>query len=72
VEQVVALFLENTPAILDELRDAVTRGDLDAVRRCAHTIKGTSATLGARALSEKCERLEELARAGELRSMATR
>jgi signal transduction histidine kinase/DNA-binding response OmpR family regulator/HPt (histidine-containing phosphotransfer) domain-containing protein len=66
LEQVVALFLEKTPAILAELRDAVARGDPDAVRRGAHTIKGTSATLGARDLSEKCRRLEEQARLGEV------
>ncbi|HJU87202.1 MAG TPA: response regulator [Gemmatimonadota bacterium] len=66
VEQVVGLFLEKMPAILAELRDAVTRGDLEGVRRSAHTIKGTSATLGARDLSEKCGRLEERARAGEV------
>jgi CheY-like chemotaxis protein len=70
VEQIVALFLEKTPPILAELRDAVTRGDLDAVRRSAHTIKGTSATLGARALSEKCKRLEEQARTGEVADAA--
>ena len=70
VEQIVGLFLEKTPPILAELRDAVTRGDLDAVRRSAHTIKGTSATLGARALSEKCKRLEEQARTGEVADAA--
>ncbi|HET6361756.1 MAG TPA: response regulator [Gemmatimonadota bacterium] len=64
VDQIVAVFLEKTPGILAELRDAVTRGDLEAVRRSAHTIKGTSATLGARALAETCGRLEEHARAG--------
>jgi CheY-like chemotaxis protein len=64
VNEIMALFLEKTPAILAELRDAVARGDLDAIRRSAHTIKGTSATLGARALSEKCKQLEEQARGG--------
>src|SRR5688572_8417984 len=67
---IIALFLEKTPALLAELRDAVTRGDLDGVRRSAHTIKGTSATLGVRALSEKCRRLEERARAGDLQEAA--
>ncbi|HET7693680.1 MAG TPA: response regulator [Gemmatimonadota bacterium] len=67
---IIALFLEKTPALVADLRDAVTRGDLDAVRRSAHTIKGTSATLGVRALSEKCRRLEEQARAGDLHDAA--
>jgi HPt (histidine-containing phosphotransfer) domain-containing protein len=48
----------------------VTRGDLDVVRRSAHTLKGTSATLGARALSEECKRLEEQARTSAVRDAA--
>ncbi len=70
LNEIISLFLEKTPALLAELRDAVTRGDLDAVRRSAHMIKGTSATLGARALSESCKRLEEQARAGDLHETA--
>ena len=66
VNQIIALFLQKAPTILAELRDAVTRGDLDAIRRSAHTIKGTGATLGARALSERCKQLEEQAQGGEV------
>ena len=70
VNQIIALFLEKAPTILAELRDAVTRGDLEGIRRGSHTIKGTGATLGARALSERCKQLEEQAQGGEVRDAA--
>ena len=70
VDQIIALFLENSPSILAEVRDALSRGDLEGVRRGAHTLKGTSATLGVRVVSEKCARLERQAQAGELRDAA--
>jgi signal transduction histidine kinase/DNA-binding NarL/FixJ family response regulator len=39
--ELVELFEEDGPALLNELRDAVARQDSPAVARAAHTIKGT-------------------------------
>jgi HPt (histidine-containing phosphotransfer) domain-containing protein len=64
VRDVIATFLEKTPAILAELRDAAARADPEGVRRSAHTIKGTSATLGARHLAERSAEIERLGQAG--------
>jgi HPt (histidine-containing phosphotransfer) domain-containing protein len=61
---VIATFLEKTPAILAELRDAAARADPEGMRRSAHTIKGTSATLGARHLAERSAEIERLGQAG--------
>jgi len=61
---VIGEFLNATPSMLAQLRDAAARADTAAVRALAHTLKGTSATLGALALSEQCAELEELARTG--------
>ncbi len=66
LRQVIAAFLERAPSTLAELRDAAARGDTPAVLAAAHAMKGTSATLGARALSERCAELERLARAGSV------
>jgi len=66
LRQVVAAFLERAPSTLAELRDAAARGDTPAVLAAAHAMKGTSATLGARTLSERCAELERLARAGSV------
>ncbi|MGH7365076.1 MAG: response regulator [Candidatus Rokuibacteriota bacterium] len=66
VREVIAVFLERTPSMLATLRDAAVRGDAVALRTSAHTLKGTSATLGALALSERCAELERQSRAGDI------
>jgi signal transduction histidine kinase/CheY-like chemotaxis protein/HPt (histidine-containing phosphotransfer) domain-containing protein len=72
LHDVILTFLENTPAALAALRDATVRGDAEAIRRAAHTIKGTSAMLGARSLSEQCAELERLGRSGLVPDPANR
>src|SRR3989442_12959277 len=72
LRQVIAAFLERVPSMLAELRDAAARGDTPAVLAVAHTMKGTSATLGARALSERCAEIERLARAGGMPGVVAR
>ncbi|PWU24574.1 MAG: hypothetical protein C5B48_05680, partial [Candidatus Rokuibacteriota bacterium] len=61
---VISTFLARTPVVLATLRAAAGRADADGMRQAAHTIKGTSATLGARELAGQCEELERLARTG--------
>ncbi len=66
VRQVVTAFLDRLPLVLGQLGEAVAREDQAAVLAAAHSLKGTSATLGALALSEQCAELERAARAGRL------
>jgi HPt (histidine-containing phosphotransfer) domain-containing protein len=68
-EFVVALldtFAEEAPAMLEELRRALTAADGETARRAAHTLKSNAATFGARGLAELCAELEGRARAGDL------
>jgi CheY-like chemotaxis protein len=58
VERVVDAFVRTTPALLDELRDAVARGDEDATRKLAHKLRGSSETIGAVGLSVLARALE--------------
>jgi signal transduction histidine kinase/DNA-binding response OmpR family regulator/HPt (histidine-containing phosphotransfer) domain-containing protein len=69
VRQVVKAFLDRVPLALAQLRDAAAREDQAAILAAAHSLKGTSATLGALVLSEQCAKLERLARAGRLREV---
>lgn len=55
---------------LPALERAVAGGDLDAAKRLAHTIKGASATLGARRLAEACAQLEAAATEAPSRASA--
>lgn len=45
---------------IDAMRRAVAKGDLDALRRAAHTIKGTSEQLGAVHMGRVCRQMEQL------------
>ena len=53
-------FLEEAPAMLDELRQALAIQDADRFRRAAHSLKSNSNTFGALALGA-CARELELA-----------
>jgi CheY-like chemotaxis protein/HPt (histidine-containing phosphotransfer) domain-containing protein len=72
LHQVLTAFVDRAPVVLADLEDAAARGDREALAAAAHTFKGTSATLGARALSEQCAELERLARAGSLEDLPAR
>ncbi len=62
VADLVETFLADAPALLASLR----AGDVDEVRRAAHTLKSNGATFGATRLAELSRELEELARTGDL------
>ncbi len=47
-------YLDTTPRMLAELRDALTAGRHEDARRIAHTLKSSSKSLGALRLSELC------------------
>lgn len=59
-------FLEEAPKRLAGLSVAVDRGDKEALAKAAHSLKGSSATLGARELSGMCAGLEECGKAGRM------
>lgn len=68
----IQTFIQDSSLRLTELHDAYGRGDADAVRKAAHSLKGASANLGLVVLAEECRRLEEAAREGRLDGGAAR
>ncbi len=66
VRKVIAEFLSSSPSLIAKLREAAARGDRSAIRALAHNLKGTSATLGAVALSHGCAELEDLSTSGSV------
>jgi HPt (histidine-containing phosphotransfer) domain-containing protein len=50
VKELVQTFLEEAPAMLKELRDAIDSGNADDFRRAAHSLKSNSLTFGAHTL----------------------
>lgn len=58
VRELVDTFLEEAPAMLADLRDALARGDADRFRRAAHSLKSNGNTFGALALGILARDLE--------------
>jgi len=65
LREVAGLFFEDTPRLLAEVRNAITRGDGNALERSAHTLKGSVGNFGARVASEAAHRLEQMGRQGD-------
>jgi HPt (histidine-containing phosphotransfer) domain-containing protein len=66
LREIIGIFLEDFPRMLEDLERALGAGDADAVRRAAHTLKGSVAVLGATALAAVAKDAEDHARAGDL------
>ncbi len=60
----IQTFLQDTPKLLTDMQQALKIGDLDGLYRAAHSLKASSATFGAGAITDQCETLEELGSAG--------
>jgi HPt (histidine-containing phosphotransfer) domain-containing protein len=58
VNELVDTFLAEAPKMLDDLRDALARGDADRFRRGAHSLKSNSNTFGALTLGAMAKELE--------------
>jgi HPt (histidine-containing phosphotransfer) domain-containing protein len=51
---------------LQEVEEALQKGDASAIERAAHTLKGDSGSMGAREMSGLCAQLEEVSASGDL------
>ena len=66
LSRVIRLYLENSPGLVSGMREALTSQDADKMRTCAHTLKSSSANLGAETLASLCKDLESMGRDGRL------
>jgi len=72
LSRVVGRYLEETPKLLRTLEDAAAHRDTDAIHRTAHSLKSSSAILGARRVAELCGVLEADSAAGEVEDAPAR
>ncbi|MCO7463195.1 MULTISPECIES: ATP-binding protein [Stenotrophomonas] len=68
--QIVAVFLEDAPAMVRQLQQAAQNGDEPRLQALAHTLKSSSANVGVLSLSAVAQRIEHEARAGSLQRPA--
>ena len=69
LEEMIELFREESPRLMQEIEAAIARRDAVALRLAAHTLKGAAQVIGGQALGAAAQRLEALARAGEFESV---
>jgi CheY-like chemotaxis protein len=68
--EVVRIFLEDIPGHLAGLRRAIREGDLEAIERIGHSLKGEMAYLGVSSLQDKARELESMGKESELGNAA--
>ncbi|CAA9490871.1 MAG: diguanylate cyclase/phosphodiesterase (GGDEF & EAL domains) with PAS/PAC sensor(s) [uncultured Rubrobacteraceae bacterium] len=64
--ELVELYLEQAPAQLEALREAIEAGDAASVKGTAHALKGSSGNMGALRMATICAELEETGSAEKL------
>jgi HPt (histidine-containing phosphotransfer) domain-containing protein len=70
--ELIGSFLDSTPQLLSDLQQALQQENVAEVGRKAHTLKSSSAVLGAATLSALCREVEHIAKAGTLEGAAER
>ncbi|MFT3831094.1 MAG: Hpt domain-containing protein [Opitutaceae bacterium] len=66
VAEIVQMFREDTPPNLEELAACATRRDPERLAKLAHGLKGSAANFGARHFRTLAERIEAMAKSGDL------
>ena len=59
--RIVNMYMEKSPELISAIKEGVAANDCDKVKMAAHTLKSSSAYVGASALAEVCNRIESKA-----------
>jgi len=70
IKELVGIYLDDSPRLLARLRQAITDEDLQAATLAAHTLKSSSAHMGATRLSALCAELEAFGQTGTMEGVA--
>ena len=65
LDRVLAAFETSTARLLPQLRQARAQADAQTVKQVAHTLRSSSASLGAMKLSRLCAEIETMIRDGQ-------
>ena len=71
LEEVIQIFLTETPLKLAKLREAIAQSSPDTMEKTAHSLKGELGYLGITAASQRARELEEMGRKNELENAAS-
>src|SRR5512143_2995392 len=68
----IDVFLNDSPELIQQMRSGLATGDVELVRRAAHSLKSNSATFGANRLADVARELEMVAKNGTLASAGSK
>lgn len=71
LHKVITMYFQSSADLLKKIREAVASGDGPTVHRAAHTLKSSSANLGAFGLADLCKKMELLGKANTLQDAGT-
>ena len=60
--ELIGIYLSDAPQHLETMKEAISLGDADSLKLASHTLKSSSANLGALSFSEVCKELEQMGR----------
>lgn len=66
LREIAVLFQQECPLALENLREAIARGDGTAAGHAAHGLKGSAANFGAGPAVDAAVAIEQLARSGRM------
>ena len=59
IVELIDLYLEDAPQWVEAIRAAVAQADAASIKRAAHTLKGSSGSVGVRQVAEICKLFEQ-------------
>jgi HPt (histidine-containing phosphotransfer) domain-containing protein len=66
IPELIRAYLDETPGLIQDLQEALAAGDAIRFTRAAHSIKSSSASLGALNFSAQAKELEMIGKSGDL------
>jgi signal transduction histidine kinase/DNA-binding response OmpR family regulator len=70
LSRLIALYRDDSSQLLADIDNGLKSGDAEAIARAAHTLKSSSANLGATGVAAIARQVETSARAGEIADLA--
>ncbi|MCD8457271.1 response regulator [Xylella taiwanensis] len=65
MDHIIYLFLKDAPKLITQLQESATRHETNLLSQAAHTLKSSSANVGALAVSDAAQRIESAAHSGD-------
>ncbi|MEA5617471.1 Hpt domain-containing protein [Cronbergia sp. UHCC 0137] len=66
ITELIEIYLEDTPVIIEEIKNALNSGNLAKLKKSAHALRSPSVSIGAVNLGKICEILEYTAQSQTL------